>query len=141
MIWINNVSFRDLESPRCGTSRRAMIGVRAALASALGGVLLAACGQSEKAPAPLPPAPPIAAKPDVIVTLDAAGRDCKVALYSEAQGSTISCDDVVPFVRDELRVPSGSIYDIRKSPDAGAAEVAKVEASLKGAGYRFIGGL
>jgi len=140
MISINSVSFRDVESARCGTGERGMMSIRAVFAFVLGGMLLAACGQSEKTPPPLPPAPPIAAKADVIVTLDAGGHDCKVALYSEAQGSTISCDDVVPFVRDELRVPSGAIYDIRQSPDGGAAEMAKVEASLKGAGYRFIGG-
>jgi hypothetical protein len=63
-----------------------------------------------------------------------------VALFSEAQGSTISCGDVVPFVRDELRLPSGSIYDIRTIPDVDEAEMSSVGASLKSAGYRFIGG-
>ena len=62
------------------------------------------------------------------------------ALYSEAQGSAIASEDVVRFVRDELRLPSGSIYDIRTIPDVDEAEMARVEASLKGAGYRFIGG-
>jgi hypothetical protein len=47
---------------------------------------------------------------------------------------------VVPFVRDELRLPSGSIYDIRTIPDVDEAEMASVGANLKAAGYRFIGG-
>ncbi len=114
-----------------------MMGVRAAFASVVG-LLLAGCGQSANTPPPAPP--PIAAKPDVIVTLDGEHHTCLVALYSEAQPSSISCDDVVPFVRDELRVKSGSIYDIRTTPKVDEAERAKVESSLKGAGYRFIEG-
>jgi hypothetical protein len=109
----------------------------------LGLVALAACGQpaNTSGPAPAPAAPPpIAAKPDVIVTLDGARHDCLVALYSEAQPNIISCDDVVAFVRDELRVPSGSIYDIRADSNSDAAQRTKVEASLKGAGYRYIRG-
>jgi hypothetical protein len=61
---------------------------------------------------------------------------CVAALSSVAQGSAIACDDVVAFVRDELRVPSGSIYDIRTVPNVEQADVAKVEASLKAGGYR-----
>jgi hypothetical protein len=114
---------------------------RAVLASALGVAVLAGCGQSANTPAPAPAAPPpIAAKPDVIVTLDGVRHDCLVALYSEPQGNIISCDDVVAFVRDELRVPSGAIYDIRTAPNIDEAQKTKVEASLKGAGYRFIRG-
>ncbi|MGO9947223.1 MAG: hypothetical protein ACLPWG_10280 [Steroidobacteraceae bacterium] len=123
--------------PRIPPSLRA----RAVLASALGLVVLAGCGQSANTPAPVPAAPPpIAAKPDVIVTLDGARHDCLVALYSEPQGNIISCDDVAAFVRDELRVPSGAIYDVRTAPNIDEAQRTKVEASLKGAGYRYIKG-
>jgi len=116
-----------------------MIGVRAVLAcTCLGSMLLAACGQSANTPAAVPAAPATAAKADVIVTLDSAKHDCVVALSSEAQGSMISCDEVVAFVRDELRVPSGSKYDIRTVANVDAAEIAKVEASLKDAGYRSV---
>src|SRR5271168_2777861 len=101
-------------------------------------VALTGCGSSTNAPTSVPP--PTAAKPDVVVTVDGARHACVVALHSEAQGSIISCDDVVSFVRDELRLPSGSIYDIRTTPDVPAAQVAKVEASLNGAGYRHSGG-
>jgi hypothetical protein len=114
---------------------------RTVLACALGLAVLAGCGQSANTPAPAPAAPPpIAAKPDVIVTLDGERHDCLVALYSEPQGNIISCDDVVAFVRDELRVPSGALYDIRTAPHIDEAQKTKVEASLKGAGYRFIRG-
>jgi hypothetical protein len=101
-------------------------------------VALTSCGSSTNAPTSV--SPPTGAKPDVVVTVDGARHACVVALHSEAQGSIISCDDVVAFVRDELRVPSGSIYDIRTTPDVPAAQVAKVEASLNGAGYRVSGG-
>ncbi|MDP9008364.1 MAG: hypothetical protein M3N91_06595 [Pseudomonadota bacterium] len=111
-----------------------MINVRAALAFTAVVAFLAGCGPSANAPDPAPP--PIATKPDVIVTLDGERHTCIVALSSEAQGSAVACDDVVPFVRDELRVPSGSIFDMRTVPKVEQAEVAKVEASLKGAGYR-----
>jgi hypothetical protein len=114
-----------------------MIGARAVIASATVFTLLSGCGPSANTPVP---APPIAARPDVIVTIDSKRHSCVVALYSEAQGSTISCEDVIPFVRDELRLASGSIYDIRANPDADETVMARVEASLTGAGYRFIGG-
>jgi hypothetical protein len=100
-------------------------------------ISLTGCGSSTNAPTSV--SSPTAPKPDVVVTVDGARHACVVALRSEAQGSIIPCDDVVPFVRDELRLPSGSIYDIRTTPDVPAAQMAKVEASLKGAGYRFSG--
>jgi len=84
--------------------------------------------------------PPIAAKPDVIVTFDGEHHGCVVALYTEAQGSAISCAEVVPFVRDELRLPRGAIYDVRTIADVDQAEMARVGAALNDAGYRFIGG-
>jgi hypothetical protein len=101
-------------------------------------IALTGCGSSTNAPAS--ESPTTTAKSDVVVTVDSARHACVVALHSEAQGSIISCDDVVSFVRDELRLPSGSIYDIRTTPDVPAAQMAKVEASLNGAGYRHSGG-
>jgi hypothetical protein len=100
--------------------------------------LLSGCGPSANTPVAL--SPPIAARPDVIVTIDGKRHACVVALYSEAQGSIISCEDVIPFVRDELRVASGSVYDIHANSDADGTVIAKVQTSLTGAGYRFIGG-
>jgi hypothetical protein len=108
------------------------------IASATVFTLLSGCGPSANTPASVPP--PIAAKPDVIVTIDGKHHACVVALYREALGSSISCEDVIPFVRDELRLASGSIYDLRANPDADETVVARVGASLTGAGYRFIGG-
>ncbi len=104
-----------------------------------GQALLAGCGSSTNAPAPVS-APLIAAKPDVIITVDGMQHACVVALYSEPQGSTTPCADVIRFLRDELRVPSGAVYDLRATPTLDQAEVLKVRAALKDAGYRFIGG-
>src|SRR5882672_8590582 len=113
--WDKASSF-DLAHPRRSTSSLgAMIDVRAVFDSITVFTLLAGCGPSADTPVPVPP--PIAARSDVIVTFDGERHACVVALYSEAQGSAISCEDVVPFVRDELRLPSGSIYDIRTIPD------------------------
>ncbi len=98
----------------------------------------AGCGSSTNTSAP--GAAPIAARPDVIVTIDGAHHACLVALYSEPQGSTVSCDDIVPFVRDELRLAGGSIYDIRTISEVDTAQMAKVKSGLDGAGYRFVGG-
>jgi len=111
----------------------AMIGARTLLACIAAVAFLAGCGPSANAPDSVPA--PITAKPDVLVTLDGEHHTCMVALSSEAQGSAIACNDVVPFVRDELRVPGGSVYEIRTIPKIEPAEVAEVEASLKGAGY------
>ncbi len=85
---------------------------------------------------------PIASRADLTVKYDVKRRKCVVALPTEAQGSIIACDDVVPFIRDELKVPGGSIYDLGSIPDSDPhpAEIDKVRASLDGAGYRFIGG-
>lgn len=102
-------------------------------------VLLAGCGSSTNAPAP-ESAPAIAAKPDVIITVDGVQHACVVALYSEPYGSTIPCTDVIPFLRDELKVPSGAVYDLRTTATVDPAEVLKVRANLTDAGYRFIGG-
>jgi hypothetical protein len=112
------------------------LGKITALAAAF--LALTGCGSSTNAPASA--SPTTTAKSDVVVTVDGARHACVVALHSETQGSIISCDDVASFVRDELRLPSGSIYDIRTTPDVPAAQMAKVEASLNGAGYRHSGG-
>lgn len=101
-------------------------------------LLLMGCGSSSNAPAPASPA--MAAKADVIITFDGERHTCVVALSSEAQGSIIPCADVIPFMRDELRLASGSIYDTRVIGKADEAEVAKTTQNLKDAGYRFIGG-
>jgi hypothetical protein len=101
-------------------------------------LLLIACGSSNNAPAPVPPT--IAAKPDVIITFDGERHTCVVALSGEAQGSIVPCADVIPFMRDELRLASGSIYDTRTVAKADEAEVARTAQNLKDAGYRFIGG-
>ena len=101
-------------------------------------LLLIGCGSPTHPAASVAPA--IAAKPDVIVTFDGERHTCVVALYSEAQGSFVPCTDIVPFIRDELRVASGSIYDTRTIAQVDAGEVARTTQSLKGAGYRFIGG-
>jgi len=101
-------------------------------------VFLTGCGRSANTPGAAPP--PTGSRPDVTVTFDGKRRKCVVALSSEAQGSFISCNEVVPFVKDQLRLPSGSVYDIRKIPDVDEAEVARVRADLNSAGYRFIGG-
>jgi hypothetical protein len=47
---------------------------------------------------------------------------------------------VVGFVRDELRVPSGSVYDLRIAADSDPAQVTRVADALRGAGYRSLGG-
>ena len=101
-------------------------------------LLLIGCGSSTNAPAPVAAA--IAAKPDVTITFDGERHSCVVALSGEAQGSIVPCADVIPFMRDELRLASGSIYDTRTIAAADAAEVAKTTQNLKDAGYRFIGG-
>jgi hypothetical protein len=97
-------------------------------------ILLTGCGQSSKDAAPA--AAPAASRADVTVTFDGKRHKCLVALSSEAQGSSIACGDVVSFVREELRVPGGAMYDIRKIPDVDETEVAKVSADLNNAGYR-----
>jgi hypothetical protein len=98
-------------------------------------VVLEGCGPSAGTPMPK-----IAEKADVIITVDGKRHACLVALLKEAQGSSIPCHDVVPFLRDELRLQSGSIYDIRTVPNVDEAEMAGLGANLKSAGYRFIGG-
>ena len=100
-------------------------------------VLLAACGSSSNQTAAS--SPPVVTKPDVIVTFDGKRHACLVALPSEQQGSEVSCKEIVSFVKDELRVPSGSAYGIRVVPDFDPAERAGAESALKDAGYRFVG--
>jgi hypothetical protein len=101
-------------------------------------LLLIGCGSSSNAPAPV--SAPMTATPAVVITFDGERHMCVVALSSEAQGSIIPCADVVPFLRDELRLASGSIYDTRTIAKFDAAEIAKTTQSLNAAGYRFNGG-
>jgi hypothetical protein len=112
-----------------------MIDARAILVSAAALILVTGCGQSSKGPAPAP----AASRADVTVTFDGKRHKCVVALSSEAQGNSIPCSDVVSFVREELRVRSGAVYDIRRIPDVDETEVAKISADLNSAGYRFVG--
>jgi hypothetical protein len=84
--------------------------------------------------------PKLAERPDVIVTLDGKRHACVVALDKEPQGSTVPCKEAVSFVKDELRVPSRSIYDIRTVANVDDAEVVSIRDALNNAGYRFIGG-
>jgi hypothetical protein len=114
-----------------------MIDIRAIAVATIVLLLLGGCGQSAKPPSSAPAA--VASRPDVTITVDATRRKCVVRLSSEAQGSFVACDDVVAFVKDELRLRSGSIYDVRATPDVDAREIARVRANLNGAGYRFIG--
>lgn len=100
-------------------------------------VSLAGCGRSSNSPSSPPPA---AAKPDIIVTVDGAHHACVVAKYEEPTGSTIGCADVVPFVRDELRVRDGSSYELRSLAAVDGAEANKVKVALDGAGFRFVVG-
>ena len=80
-----------------------------------------------------------AERPDATVTIDGVRHACVVALHDEAHGSTVPCGDVAAFLRDELRLASGSSCDVRTVSDVDAAEVTRVDASLKAAGYRSIG--
>ena len=118
-----------------GMTARGVTNTGAVLVGAAFFLALAGCGSSVNAPAQAPQ--PIAAKPDVIITLDGERHACVVALYNEAQGSTVPCKEVVPFVRDELRLPSGAIYDLRTIPkidESEESELVSLFASLKGAG-------
>ncbi len=100
--------------------------------------LLTACGSSHNAAAPV--SAQMTPNPAVVITFDGDRNMCVVALSSEAQGNIIPCADVVPFIRDELRVASGAIYDTRTIGKFDAAEMAKTTQSLNAAGYRFNGG-
>jgi hypothetical protein len=99
-------------------------------------VFLIGCGSSGNPPATAP----LAAKPDLVITFDGANHACIVALASEQNGNTIPCAELIPFLRDELKVASGAIYDTRVTGNADGAEVARTAQNLKDAGYRFIGG-
>jgi len=121
--------FGNATSRRCSVSLAVTQGARAAITSSMMLALLAGCGRSSDS-----------AKSDVIVKIDGAHHACLVALNSEAQANSISCDDVVSFVRDELRLPKGSIYDMRTIGDVDAAQKSKIKTALDGAGYRSPGG-
>jgi len=116
-------------------SHRSHLRICATIASTTALVALTCCGKSTSTESPR-----IASRPNVTVKFDGKRRKCVVALSSETQGRTIPCDEVVPFVKDELRLPPGSIYDVGVTSGGDDAEVAKVRANLDNSGYRFIGG-
>jgi hypothetical protein len=114
-------------------SGRAAMSLRAVLLSGFIPGLLVGCGSSSTPPK-------IAERPDVIITLDGKRHACVVALDKEPHGSTVPCKEAVSFVKDELRVARGSIYDISIVANVDDTEIASVRAALNDAGYRFIGG-
>ncbi len=113
--------------------RRFATSFRALLLSSVIPAVLAGCGSSGTPPK-------IAERADVIITLDGKRHACVVALDKEPQGSSVPCKEAVSFVKDELRVPPGSIYDIRTVANVDDTEIASVRAAFNEAGYRFIGG-
>jgi hypothetical protein len=127
--WPNSSVFRMPAVPWA-----AMITLCAFLASNVVAVLLAGCGPSANTD------PKIAENADFTITVDGKHHTCVVALYKETQGSSIPCAEAVPFLRDQLRLQGGSIYDVRIIPGMDAAQMAGLGASLKGSDYRFIGG-
>jgi hypothetical protein len=114
-------------------SGRTPVTTRIATLGAVFVALLAACGSSNDASAP---AAPSKAKADVTIRLDGVHHVCNVALPTEEHPSSIACADVAAFVRDELRVPSGAVYDLRADPQGEPSELTSISASLKNAGYR-----
>jgi hypothetical protein len=106
---------------------------RAVFLSVFVPILPVSCGSSGTPPR-------LAERPDVIITLDGKRHVCVVALDKEPQGSTVQCTEAVSFVKDELRVARGAIYDIRTVANVDNAEIVSVRDALNDAGYRFIGG-
>ena len=96
---------------------------------------LSACGASSGSSSAR-----IAEKANVIITFDGRRHACVVALSTEAVGSAIPCADLIPFLAEQLRLHSGSVYDINTIAPVDDAEMAQAAANLKHAGYRFIGG-
>jgi len=142
-LWVHPMSSRTIDAKpaklpsniiKGPISRKVAASLRAILLSGLAPTLLAGCGASSGTPAK------IAELPNVIITLDGNRHACVVALDKEPQGSIVPCKEAVSFVRDELRVQRGSIYDIRTVATVGDTEIASVRAALDDAGYRFIGG-
>jgi hypothetical protein len=115
-------------------TRKVAASFRAILLSGFTPMLVCGCGASSGTP------PKIAEQPNVVITLDGNRHACVVALDKEPQGSIVPCKEAVSFVKDELRVERGSIYDIRTVANVGDSEIASVRAALDDAGYRFIGG-
>jgi hypothetical protein len=99
-------------------------------------VLLGGCGRSANTPGAT--SAPDAGRPDAIVTFDGGRHACVVSLRSETHGNTIPCGDVVPFLKDELRLASGAFCAMRSIGDVDPAEMTRVEASLDAAGYRIL---
>jgi hypothetical protein len=100
-------------------------------------VFLAACGAPNNAPTS--PSPQAARKADVLVTLDGVHHACVVTLSKEEHGNSIACSDIIPFLKNELRLSAGATYDVRTTPETSDAESTSVRESLQTAGYRFVG--
>lgn len=113
--------------------------VRTAFVSGAALLLLVACGSRSDGSSSKAALPPTGEKADVTILFDGSQPACVVSLASEAQGSSIPCKDVAAFVSDELRVARGSSYELRMR-GAADPEVARVRASLEGAGYRPVSG-
>lgn len=89
-------------------------------------IFLAGCGKSG----------PSSNKPaDVSIKVDGTRHKCIVALAKEPQGNVISCDELASFIKEELRLPSGSVYELGSVPPVDDSAMTKARASLNDAGY------
>ena len=109
--------------------------VRAAFVFAAASILVAACGSRSAEPATDASSPSSSEKADVTIVVEGASHACVVSLASEAQGSSIPCKEVIAFIKEQLRVASGSSYDLRLR-GAEEADAVALRLSLRDAGYR-----
>jgi hypothetical protein len=99
--------------------------------------VVAACGASNNAPTSV--LPQSANKADVLVTLDSVHHECMVTLSKEEHGNSIACGDIIPFLKDELRLPTGATFDVRTTQEVSKADSGNLRKSLSAAGYRSVG--
>jgi hypothetical protein len=93
---------RGFSSRRVTTWTAVMISIRSQFMAVTLCALATACARTTRAPSPV--VPPIASRPDVIVTFDGERHACVVALFDEATGHAMSCEGVLPFIGDDLKL-------------------------------------
>lgn len=82
----------------------------------------------------------LAMKADVLVIFNGPENTCEVVLGGGAPTSLLFTD-VVGYLVNDLKLPTGTLFDITTVPDVKIREYEYVLAALKAAGYRLTPGI
>ena len=81
------------------------------------------------------------AKADFVVIFDGPAKTCAISGLADMAPHTMVCEKVAPYLVNTLKLPAGSLFDIKTIPDVNVSEHDQVMSALKAAGYKLAPGV